>query len=75
MIYLKSVIAGIAALIISAALFPIVGILLYTLIARPQADSAIGWDPVSAAKSPTVWLIALIVFSAGFYWEFHGLTK
>jgi hypothetical protein len=75
MIYLKCIIVGIAALVIAAMLFPVVGILLYTLIARPPADVAIGFDPVSAVKSPTVWLIALIVFAVGFYWELHRLRK
>jgi hypothetical protein len=75
MIYFKSAIAGIVALVVSTVLFPVLGILLYTLVTRPPAGTAIGWDPVSAAKSPTVWLVASAVFGAGFYWEFHRLTK
>jgi hypothetical protein len=76
MLYLKCVIAGIAALVIAAVVLPVImGILLYTFI-RPPAGTTIGFDPVSIAKSsPTVWLIALFVFAAGFYWEFHRLTK
>lgn len=77
MLYLKCVIAGIVALVIAAVVLPVMAILLYTLIVRPPAGTAvIGFDPVSIAKSsPTVWLIALIVFAAGLYWEFHRLEK
>jgi hypothetical protein len=76
MLYLKCVIAGIAALVIAAVVLPVMGILLFSLIVRPPAGEAIAFDVVSIAKSsPTVWLIALIVFAAGFYWEFRRLTK
>jgi hypothetical protein len=76
MLYLKCVIAGIAALVIASVVLPVMGILLLTLIVRPPTGTQIGFDPVSIAKSsPTVWLIALIVFASGFYWEFHRLMK
>jgi hypothetical protein len=41
---------------------------------RPaKAGGAWGWDPVAFAKSPLCWLIVLIVFVAGFAWEFRRL--
>ena len=72
---LKCLMAGIASLVIAAVLLPVVGILLFTFIVHPQPGMTIGFDPVSAAKSPTVWVIALIVFATGFFMEFYRLTK
>jgi len=76
MLYLRSVVAGIVALVIASVVLPIVGILLLTLMARPRAGTTIGFDPISIAKSsPTVWLIGLIVFVSGFYWEYRRLVR
>jgi len=74
MLYIKSVFAGMAAVVISVVLFPLVGIPAYKLIVRPGAE-VVGWDPVAAAKSPTVWLAVLIIFAGGFTWEFRRLRK
>ena len=77
MLYLKSVIAGIVALVIASVVLPTLVILFFSaLTVRHRGGTAIGFDPVSIARSsPTVWLIGLIVFAAGFYWEYRRLVK
>jgi hypothetical protein len=70
MTYLKSTIAGILALFVVAVLVPT--ILFFTLrVFNGRGPQTIYWN----LKSPLVWLLAIIVFSAGFFWEFRRLSK
>ncbi len=75
MVYLKSVLAGIAAVVIAMALSPFVAMLYIYLAYKPTGDEQLGWDPVSFAKTPAVWLIIALIFAAGFFWEFRQMTK
>lgn len=71
MAYLKSIIAGIAAVVIAAALSPIVmGIYFYFVYGR-GADETTGWDPTSFVKQPLIWTMTTAIFVAGFVWEFR----
>ena len=71
MVYVKSLLAGLAALIIATVLSPFVmGIYLY-VVYKPAANEGIGRDPISFAKQPLYWLIAALIFWAGFIWEFR----
>jgi hypothetical protein len=74
MVYVKSLGAGIIALVIATILSPfIVG--LYLQIAYPTRDVAVGWDPVSFAKWPPAWFIGAAIFMTGFLWEFRRTAK
>jgi len=72
MVILKSVLAGIAAVVLLAitSLF-VMGV--YLWIRRPPdtgADlGAVGWDPISLTK-PATWLVVVGIFLPGFFWEF-----
>jgi hypothetical protein len=69
MVYFKSLLAGLTALIIATVLSPLImGIYLY-VVYRPAANEAIGWDPISFAKRPLIWLVAALTFLTGFMWE------
>ncbi len=71
MIYLKSLLAGIVAVLIGATLSPIVmGIYFYFVYSR-GADETTGWDPTSFVKQPLIWTITAVIFGAGFVWEFR----
>ena len=72
MIYIKSVSAGIAALLVASVLY--FGIY-YAFLIRPElpkvpAGTAIGLD-VRIFNLPFFCLIALLAFAIGFYWEFR----
>ena len=76
MILLKSILAGLIAVIVAAIVLP-VGVAYYLTWRiqrdKPGPEIAIGFDPVSAASSPVSWIITAIVFSLGFYWEYRRL--
>jgi len=69
--YLKSLVAGTVAVAIAAALSPIVMGIYFIVVYRPGANGASGWDPTSSAKQPMIWVISLLIFVAGFVWEFR----
>ena len=75
MIYLKSVLAGLVALIVIPILLIglfVVGMFLYTLIHPAHGEGSIGWDHVSIYRtSLLVWSIPLLIFLAGFFWEYR----
>jgi len=76
MILLKSILAGLIAVIVAAIILPVgIGYYLTWKLQRDKPGQAVtvGFDPVSAAKSPVVWLIAVVVFSLGFYWKYRRL--
>jgi hypothetical protein len=75
MIYLKSVLVGIVA-VISAFVVFFVGSVIYLRIttSKEQGDAAIGWDPVSVVRPGPV-LVVLAVFVAGFLWEFRRASR
>ncbi|HUH63568.1 MAG TPA: hypothetical protein VLZ50_11240, partial [Terracidiphilus sp.] len=65
-----------------ALLFIVVGLLItflgglaYLLMVLPplKENEAIGWDPISFARSPLSWVIVLVSFALGFAWEYRRL--
>ena len=75
MIYVKSLVVGIAAVVIATILSPfLMGLYLY-IAYKPKENEAIGWDPISFTKRPVAWLIIALIFVAGFVWEFRRAAK
>jgi hypothetical protein len=73
-IYLKSVLAGIAA-VFAASILTLFGIAAYLLIAyRSSGSVVIGWDPTAVAK-PLPWFLLVGTFLAGFFWEFRRVSS
>ena len=77
MVFLKSLLAGIIAVVVVAIAVPF-GIMVYLWIRRPPDTGvdvpSIGWDPISATKPATV-LVVIGIFLAGFVWEFFRSTR
>jgi hypothetical protein len=74
MIYIKSLTAGIAAVLV-AGILSILALGLYMYFASKSiGDGAIGWDPVSLNR-PVPWVFAALIFAAGFIWEFRRAVK
>ncbi|PYT22127.1 MAG: hypothetical protein DMG57_36345 [Acidobacteria bacterium] len=72
MIYVKSVLAGVAALVVASVLYIYI---YYAFFIRPELPkvppgTAVGLD-VRVFNLPFFSLIALLAFAIGFYWEFR----
>ena len=81
MLYVKSVLAGLIALIvvpIGVLVIAVVAIVIYSLVHPPSGEGSIGWDPISlwwGLNHPVVWFIPVLIFLAGSLWEYRRLTK
>jgi hypothetical protein len=76
MVYIKSLLAGLAAVIIAMLLSPFVVVLYIDFAYKPAGNEAIGWDPISLVHRPPLWLVAsaVSIFLIGFIWEFRRAT-
>lgn len=72
MIWLKSILVGLAVLIsLSLAAIIVISIML----SRINRSGQIFWNPLFALKSPLGWLFLALVFAVGFGWEYHRLAR
>jgi len=39
-----------------------------------EENTSIGWDPVAFARAPLAWIIFLLAFAAGFYWQYRRIV-
>ena len=71
MIYVKSVLAGVAALLGASVLYFYI---YYAVVIRPtlpkEFHGMVGFD-VRVFNLPLLCLIALLAFALGFFWEFR----
>jgi uncharacterized BrkB/YihY/UPF0761 family membrane protein len=79
MIYIKSLLAGLLAVLVACISLPVlavIGLIVYNMIHRSQEEGSIGWDPVSMVRiSPMICFIAALIFCAGFLWEYRRLAR
>jgi len=69
MVYIKSIIAGVLALLL-------VAVLIATIVLVAVSVSGLGIDMVRwHLGSLFFWLPAITIFSAGFLWEYRRLSK
>jgi uncharacterized BrkB/YihY/UPF0761 family membrane protein len=73
MIILKSLAAGLLAVLAMAIVIVILAIeaLLMLSAKNHSEDTSIGWDPIAFGRAPLPWIIILLVFAAGFYWQYR----
>jgi len=78
-IYIKSVLAGLLAVIAAPIALPIlciIGTIVYGVIHPPPEGTAVGWAPISLAKQPLpIVALIVVIFAAGFVWEFRRLAR
>ena len=74
MIWLKSVAIGLLLCLVTAVVSIFVVPISLSFAYRPAPGEAIGWDPIQASKSPVVWIVAALVFFAGFAVEYRRLS-
>ena len=74
-IYVKSVLAGVPALLIASVLYFYI---YYALLIQPrlpkELHGMVGLD-VRVFKLPLLCLIALLAFAIGFFWEFRRASR
>jgi uncharacterized membrane protein YjgN (DUF898 family) len=79
MVYLKSIVAGLLALIVVPVcllVIMVVGMVIYAVVHPTAGEGSIGWDPISLARmSPMLWSIPVVVFFTGFMWEYRRIAK
>ncbi len=54
--------------------FSVAHVVLAVVSYRANDSTAIGWDPISLTR-PLWWVVAAVIFSSGFFWEFRRLTR
>jgi hypothetical protein len=67
--YVKSLLAGIAALAVASILY--FCFLAVSLFREAPPGTVVGVDVQSFLKQPFFWLILVLTFAIGFYWEFR----
>jgi hypothetical protein len=75
-VYVKSVVAGVAALFVASVLYFYI---YYAVVIRPRLPklppgTGVGLD-VRVFDLPFFGLIALLAFAIGFYWEFRRASR
>ena len=73
MIYLKSTIAGVAAVFIAAAVIYIAALLAIALLFRSGGIDLPIWH--LHTESPAFWLLITAIFALGFFWEFKKISN
>jgi hypothetical protein len=76
MIYVKSLLAGIAAMVAAALVVPFVATLVPTIKYGPTGVTWNAFNPLQAlVQWPFAWFLATIIFGASFYWEFQDVSR
>ena len=71
MIYLKSVLMGMAALIASLILYVAISVLPLVAQWRDSGSGGIGIVSTNFTIGAVFWIVAALIFAAGFWWEFR----
>lgn len=73
MVFLKSIMVGVATMVSAAICSGIAVIIVLAVKSRNLPDGqSLQWDPVSFLRpSSTAWMILLISFALGFWWEYR----
>jgi hypothetical protein len=66
-IYVKSIFAGLAAVIVTSII-----LLIWVSATR---EGQFGIDVISLIKSPIAWIYVFVLFGLGFGWELRRLAK
>jgi hypothetical protein len=73
MIYVKSFLAGLLAIVLAAVLFGITSIFVMKFMGGKSRQSS-HFISINFG-SPFLWIVWLGAFGVGFYWEYHRLMN
>jgi hypothetical protein len=72
MVYVKSLLFGIVALIVATIVYiPVAAFVLIKKYPPPPGAVYVGVNVIVLVNSPAYWLIAIAAFALGFYWQFQ----
>jgi hypothetical protein len=71
MIYLKSVLMGMAAVIVSLILYVAISVLPLVAECRDSGSGGIGVVSTNFTIGPVFWIVSALIFAAGFRWQFR----
>ena len=76
MVYVKSLLAGIAALLVASVLYFYIyyAVLIRPTLPKVPPGTTVGLD-IHIFELRLFWLIALFSFAIGFYWEFRRVAR
>ena len=76
MVYVKSLLAGIAALLVASVLYFYIyyAVLIRPTLPKVPPGTTVGLD-IHIFELRLFWLIALFSFAMGFYWEFRRAAR
>ncbi len=75
MVILRSVLAGVVALVVCALIAPVLALVAFVLRLPTDPNHLFALDLVTASKSPIFWIVELSVFAACFYWKYRSLAR
>ena len=76
MIYVKSVLVGALALLAATILYLVILITVTLRRYPPLPGAEVSFDLRSMLNhEPSFWVVALVAFGVGFYWEFRRATR
>ena len=69
MIYIKSIVVGLAALFAATSVYLVIWI---SVLNPPPEGVEVGIDFRSIInRTPSFWIVAVLAFALGFYWEYR----
>jgi H+/Cl- antiporter ClcA len=76
MIYIKSILVGVVALFSATILYVVILTAVFMRLHPPPPGAEVSLDLRSVINhEPSFWLVALLAFGAGFYWEFRRASR
>jgi chromate transport protein ChrA len=75
--YVKSVLTGLSALFLAAFVFTVIQFYRVLQIARRENPGAaeVGVDIVALFKTPRFWIIVVLAFALGFWWQYRKASS
>jgi hypothetical protein len=74
MIYVKSLLTGILALVISTILLVVIVVIL-SLVSQPPGGGGFSFDVGRLSRWPVLWAVALLSFVGGFYSTYKHISR
>jgi H+/Cl- antiporter ClcA len=71
MIYIKSILVGVVALFAITIVYVVILISVLLRLHPPPLGAKVGFDLLSILDRPSFWLVILLAFALGFYWQYR----
>lgn len=69
--YVKSILVGVLAVLVAS----IVSLIIFAIVINRNSPPgySVGIDPTGLVKAPYFWILVLLAFAIGFYWQFRRM--